>query len=136
MEEAAATVGAALIAALIGSVIGGGAVARLLYRGAKDQLIEDMLKIFAKRSELDAVGGKVTGAISVATMAKDRADANADAIIRLQEADKHRWEPVALALDRLGERLDRADQRGERHAALLDEITRRLDRHDNRKRSD
>jgi hypothetical protein len=108
--------------------LGGGVVATAGYALVKEKLIKDFLPIFAKRSELDAVGGKVTGVISMATMARERADSNADAIIRLQEGEKHRWEPVLKALDRINGRLDAGEKRDERHATMLDQLERRLDR--------
>lgn len=122
------------LSALLGGLIGGGAFAGLFYRALKDRLIEDLSKIFARRSEVNDLGGKVTASVSMATMAKDRADANADSIIRLQSSEEHRWAPMAKALDRLSRRLDESEKRAERHTALLDEITRRMDRHDNHSR--
>lgn len=124
MEATAATVGAWLLS----SLLGGGIVATIGYLALKDKLIRDLKPIFAKRSELDAVGGKVTGVLSVATGARERADANADAIIRLQEGEKHRWEPILKALDRINDRLDAGEKRDERHATMLDQLERRLDR--------
>ena len=138
-ESTAATVGAWLLS----SLTGGGIVGVIGYLALKDKIIRDLKPIFAKRSEvfespgvpvfakvsdLDAVGGKVTGAISMATLARDRADSNADAIIRLQEGEKHRWEPVLKALDRINDRLDAGEKRDERHAVLIDQLERRMAR--------
>lgn len=143
-ESTAATVGAWLLS----SLTGGGIVGVIGYLALKDKLTRDLIPIFAKRSEvfgsngspifaevsdLDAVGGKVTGAISMASMAKDRADANADAIIRLQEGEKHRWEPVLSALERINTRLDAGEKRDERHATMLDQLERRMDRDNDRR---
>lgn len=125
---------------LLSSLLGGGVVATAGYAVLRDKIQKDFQEIFAKRSEvlqartelqndINRVGSKVTGAVSVASMAKDTADANSDAIIRLQEAEKH----IAVSLDRMNERLDKADQRGEKHTAMLDEITRRLDRNEERR---
>lgn len=132
MDGTAATVGASLIAALIGSVLGGGAVARLLYRGHKDQLVQDLRLVFATITDVDAVGGKVTGAVSVATGARERADTNADAIIRLQEAERHRWEPVLRYMERADKRMDKHEQILTRLTTMMDEVAKRLDRHDGR----
>ena len=77
-----------LIAALVGGLVGGGAISAVGYRALKDRLVSDLKEIFARRDELDNVGSRVNGLVTVATMAKDVGDANSDAIIRLQEGEK------------------------------------------------
>lgn len=116
---------------MLSSLLGGGVVAAAGYALLKDRLIQDMLKIFAKRSELNAVGSRVNGLETVVIQARDAADTNSDAIIRLQEGEKHRWEPVLAALDRINARLDAGEKRDERHATMLDQLEKRMERHDN-----
>lgn len=120
MDDATASIGIWLLS----SIAGGGIVAAAAYA----LLEKNLAKTFASKADLDGVGGRVTGAISMATMAKDTADANNDRLIRLEEGEKHRWEPMLSALERINARLDAGEKRDERHATMLDQLERRLDR--------
>ena len=116
-----------LIAALVGGLVGGGAISAVGYRALKDRLVSDLKEIFARRDELDNVGSRVNGLVTVATMAKDVGDANSDAIIRLQEGEKYRWEPVLRMLEKMEQRLNAHENAITKATTILDTISRRLD---------
>lgn len=141
---------------VVASVLSGGAAWKIL-RGAAQRAIEhdldaryekkgapgdDVLRAsdaddFARMEDLralakdvDGLGGNVTAALSQIASTRDRADTNADAIIRLQEADRLRWEPVAEALEQIGHRMGESEKTMAKVTTLLDEISKRLDRHE------
>jgi hypothetical protein len=93
----------------------------------------DFHRVFATQKDLDGLGGKVTGAISLSTMLRDVADANSASIIRLQESEKHRWEPVIKFIERADKRMDQHENAITKVTTVLDEITRRIDRADNQR---
>lgn len=121
----------AVVAALIGGVLGGGSIAAIGYRALKDRLAGDLertfVRVFASRDDVNALGGRVNGLVTVATMAKDTSDANSDAIIRLQEGEKYRWEPMLRLLEKMEARLNSHEQQITKTTTILDAITRRLD---------
>ena len=114
-------------AALFGGLLGGGAISAVAYRALKDRLISDLEKHFPSRSELDGLGSRLNGLVTVATMAKDTADSNSDSIIRLQEGEKYRWEPMVRALEKMEQRLNSHEIAITKATSILDEITRRID---------
>lgn len=124
MDETAAR----LLGFLLSSLVGGGVASAAGFALLKDRL----RNTFATTEDLDAVGGKVTGAISMASMAKDTADANAANIIRLQEGERHRWEPVLRHMERTDKRMDKHEQLLTRLTTMMDEISKRFDRFDGR----
>lgn len=143
-----------ILTALVSAAVGG--IGAVFYRASRDKLSESFERVdkddpvvreselgaFAQLAELEqfrdqvtrdlnALGGKVTSVIDLVAATRDRADTNADAIIRLQEADRLRWEPVAEALEQIGHRMGESERTMARVTTLLDEISRRLDRHEN-----
>jgi hypothetical protein len=126
-----------LVAAILGGLIGGGAIAGLFYRALKDRLREDLTEAFATREEMNGLGGRVTGATSLATMAKSTADANSDRLTRLEAQGTEQASALSHTLSRIDKRLD--DYEGwqrtmqsevTRTVALLSAIEKRMDRHD------
>ena len=113
----------------LSSLLGGGIVGTIGYLALKDKLIRDLKPIFAKRSDLNALGSRVNAAVDMISSTRDRADGNADNIIRLQQADELRWKPFAQVLERIENRLDKHEQVITRTVALLDSLEKRVDRH-------
>lgn len=118
------------LAAIIGGVIGGGGIAGLGYLALKAKLINDLSSTFASTNDVNNLGGRITGAINLATMAKDTADTNRDALIRLQASEEHKWPPLAKLIDKVDHRLDQTEANMIRMTSTLEEVVRRLDRHD------
>ena len=139
----------ALISAAVGGLIASGVLGALLWGGFKaklttelssvfvkrDTLVKDLLaeEVFAKRSEVNEFGGRVTGAISVATMAKDTADSNTNSIIRLQEAQRY-WQQFADTLTKIDARLNDHEKAITKATTVLESLADRMDRHEDRLR--
>lgn len=126
----------AFVSAILGGLIGGGAIAGLFYRALKDRLREDLARDFASRDDVNGLGGRVTGAISMATMAKTTADANSDRLTRLEEAANVERQALSRTLSRIDKTLEDLDGRQRqaqseitRTVTLLDALERRMDRH-------
>lgn len=125
-----------VLGGIFGGLIGGGAIAGLFYRALKDRLREDLGKDFASRAELDGVGGRVSGVLSIATMTKETADANGDRITRLEEATNAERHALSRTLERIDRHLSQFEERqrtvegqAERTATMLLELEKRMDRH-------
>lgn len=70
-----------LLLSLAVGFLGAGAGAAVFYRALKDRLIEDLVKIFAKKSELPPVKDKVEGLKTMVVTALDHSD---DALGRME----------------------------------------------------
>lgn len=131
-----------MFSAVLGSVIGGGAVGTVGYLALRAKLAADLSGTFASTAALAAVAsdlnhvvGRVTGAISMASMTKDTADQNSDRLTRLEEQSTAERGAFSRTLTRIDQTLVAIDSRQrddrsqiDRTASLLDEIQRRLER--------
>lgn len=129
--------GEAILSALLGSLLGGGAIGTVGYLALQAKLAKDLGGTFASIADLNGLGERVTAASSVAIMAKDTADQNSDRLVRLEESSAAERAAISRTLQRIDKTLEDIDTRQrkdrsaiDKTAALLDEVQRRLDRAD------
>lgn len=125
-----------LVAAILGGLIGGGAIAGLFYRALKDRLREDLAEAFAGRSEVANMDERITAFTTAAIMARDTADKNSDRITRLEEAMLADRTSLNRTLTRMDRTLDKIEERAQaqqteiaRTVAVLNALEKRMDRH-------
>lgn len=118
-----------VVSTIVGGMLGGGAVAAVGYRALKDKLIGDLKDVFARSSELNSWGSRVNALESVVVATRERADENADAIIRLQETDKHRWQPMMNLLEKIDNRLNASEKSVIQLTSAVTTLNDRMDRH-------
>lgn len=119
---------ALVLSAVIGGLVSGGAITAVFYRALKDKLIGDMKPIFAKRSDLNGLGGKFDGMETVIVQIRDTVDENSDKILRLQESERHRWEPMVKVIEDIGKQLSKHSEAITRSTTILERLERRIDR--------
>ena len=120
----------AVASAFGGGIAGTAAVLTLLWKVGHGALVnvlirDDLNPVYAHRSAVDRLTDRVQNAEDhfqalerLYLQVRERGDANDNMIARLQEADQHRWAPVARALERIGDRMDEMDRRLARIEAL------------------
>lgn len=142
--------------ALFGGLIGGGTLLGAAYILLKSKLITDLShifvekdklvelllskEVFCKRSEVNALGSRVNGLVTVATEARTTADTNAAEVARLHQQGSHTLKQMETLLTRLEASHERMVARQEkteglvqRTVATLDALEKRIDRDQQRR---
>lgn len=98
------------IGAVIGGLIGGGAIVGLFWNALENRL----RRTFSTTKDVDALGSRVNGLETVAIQARDAADEAQDGVRELRQEQRHHHERTTERLEAVAKQLDEASRRLEK----------------------
>lgn len=106
----------------IGGLLGGGVITSGIFLAFTEKLRNK----FASISDLNGLGERVDEVEDEHAVFTTRLESINDRTIRLEEADKHNWQPVIQLIEKMQQRLEQYGNELSRISTILDDVTRRL----------